>query len=102
MTSKSILEAGMTPLERARAIQAAKRAAGIPNVVLDPIAKARANPTSLRAAINGKCWDCIGAGADPNPRLAIKECGIESCTLWPVRPYRKSDEETETSVEDGT
>jgi hypothetical protein len=93
MTSESILEAGMTPLERARAIQAAKRAAGIKTVVLDPISKARANPTSLRMAINGKCWDCMGAGADPNTRLAISECGIESCTLWPVRPYRKSDDD---------
>jgi hypothetical protein len=61
-----------------------------PIVTLDPIQKARENPTSLRAAINGKCWDCAGAGADPNTRKAIRECKCgDYCTLWSVRPYQK-------------
>lgn len=67
----------------------------------DPIAKAKANPKSLRAAINGKCWDCVGADADPNPRGRIRDCTSEAtCTLWPLRPYRgdisslESDQDT--------
>lgn len=56
----------------------------------NPIAKARARPTSLRFAINGKCWWCVGEGFDPNPRKAIRECGIRACTLWPVRPFQKT------------
>ena len=56
---------------------------------LDPIEKARRNPRSLRFAINAKCWDCVGAGADPNPRLRIRECPCSCCPLYPVRPYQR-------------
>lgn len=43
---------------------------------------------SLRAAINGKCKDCIydpksGLG---NWRQQVAACTITTCTLWPVRP----------------
>lgn len=69
--------------------RAARKALGIETVKRNPIERARDNPTSLRWAINGKCWDCIGGDADPNPRRRIGECGIESCTLHPVRPYQK-------------
>lgn len=98
MSLESISGDGLTPLEKAQAVMAAKRAAGIKIVVLDPIAKARANPRSLRLAINGKCWDCIGAGADSNPRGAIRDCTIRDCTLWPVRPYRNSDDDDEDAA----
>lgn len=54
-------------LRKAQEAMAAKRAAGEKIVVLDPIEKAKANPTSLRMAINAKCWDCVGAGCDPAP-----------------------------------
>lgn len=60
----------------------------------DPIGKARRNPRSMRLAINGKCWDCIGGGADPNPRKMIRECSVTKCTLWPLRPYQRKDDET--------
>lgn len=80
-------------LEKAHRVMAERRAAGIKPVILDPIEKARRNPKSLRLAINGNCWGCIGAGADPNPRGAIRDCTIRSCTLWPVRPYQASDQE---------
>ena len=79
----------------------------------DPIKKALARPRSLRLAINAMCWDCIGAGADPNPRAAIRECSIMTCPLNRVRPYQKVEEdakdegvetetETETEVETET
>jgi len=54
----------------------------------DPIEKARENPSSLRLAINGKCWDCQGGDADPAPRWRIGNCTIPDCPLYPVRPYR--------------
>lgn len=83
----------LSPLEKANLVVAARRAAGIPLIRLDPIAKAHLNPKSLRFAINGKCWDCVGAGADPHPRATIRACRITDCTLWPVRPYQSAAEE---------
>ena len=76
-------------LKKAQEAMAAKRAAGEKIVVLDPIQKAKANPTSLRMAINAKCWDCVGAGCDPAPRRAIGQCPSTDCPLWNVRPYQK-------------
>lgn len=87
-TTDTDIETGLTPLEKARLARQAMRDAGISVERLDPIEKARQNPTSLRLAINGKCWDCVGAGVDANPRRAIRECHITGCTLWPVRPYQ--------------
>ena len=77
-------------LKKAQEAMAAKRAAGEKIVVLDPIQKAKANPTSLRMAINAKCWDCVGAGCDPAPRRAIGQCPSTDCPLWNVRPYQKT------------
>ncbi len=54
----------------------------------DPIAKSKRQPKSLRMAINAKCWDCVGAGVDPNPRQAIRECGGTRCPLYFSRPYQ--------------
>ncbi|TDR23898.1 hypothetical protein [Marinicella litoralis] len=53
-----------------------------------PIEKALEKPTSLRLAINAKCFDCIGCGFDPKPTDAIRNCEINGCPLWPVRPYQ--------------
>ena len=89
-----------TGLELARLKRTEMAAAGIKVVVLDPIEKARRNPKSLRLAINGKCFDCVGAGHDPNPRGAIRECAILDCSLWPVRPYQRGDtEDSDETVE---
>jgi hypothetical protein len=57
--------------------------------VFDPLKAAEANPGSLRKAVNAKCWDCVGAGQDPNPRGAIRDCGVTACPLFAVRPYQK-------------
>lgn len=78
----------LTPLQRGQQRLAEMRAKGCTPERLDPLEKARRNPTSLRKAITAKCWDCIGAGADPNPREAIRECQIADCPLWPVRPWQ--------------
>ncbi|WP_198321695.1 MULTISPECIES: hypothetical protein [Methylococcus] len=87
----------LSRLEKARVAMAEKRAAGELER-LNPIEKARRNPTSLRLAINGKCWDCVGCGADPNPQRAIGQCRIPACTLWPVRPYQHMAEPDNDSV----
>lgn len=78
-------------LEAAHLKLAEMKEAGIKPVLLNPIEKARRNPQSLRLAVNGKCYDCVGAGHDPNPRGAIRDCAISDCTLWPVRPYQRRD-----------
>ena len=75
-------------LKKAHAKNAENKALGIKVEIKDPITKAHENPKSLRLAINGKCWDCIGAGYDPHPRQAIRDCLITDCTLWSVRPYQ--------------
>ena len=52
--------------------------------ILDPIEKAKANPKSLRMAINGKCYDCCCES-----RAEVKHCTATGCTLWNVRPWQK-------------
>ena len=79
-------------LEAAHLKRAAMKDAGVKPVLLNPIEKARRNPQSLRLAINGQCYGCVGAGHDPNPINAIRECEIKDCTLWPVRPYQRHNE----------
>jgi hypothetical protein len=42
---------------------------------------------SLRAAINGKCRDCIYDAAAPGSwRAQVAQCSAKACPLWPVRP----------------
>lgn len=62
---------------------------------LDPLAKAKAKPASLRAAITAKCYDCAGGGQDPNTRRAVRECPVTGCPLWPVRPYQRKGAATD-------
>lgn len=75
-------------LRKAQEVNRKRKELGIKLEVKDPITKANEDPTSLRKAINGKCWDCIGRGCDPNPRQAIRDCVITDCTLFPVRPFQ--------------
>lgn len=53
-------------------------------IVLDPIEKAKANPKSLRAAINGYCYECSG-----KQRTEVRECTCNNCPLYLVRPWQK-------------
>lgn len=78
---------GSEALDKARERQRELRAAGQLRV-LDPLEKAAANPTSLRAAVNGKCFDCQGGAADPGWRERIGSCDVKSCPLNAVRPYQ--------------
>lgn len=87
--------AGLTAaLDAARVAQAKMREAGTFER-LDPIERSRRNPTSLRMAINGKCFDCQGGHADPGVRVRIRECPISRCTLHAVRPYQRRDDDDE-------
>ena len=82
-------------LAKGRARAAELRAAGVVPEHLDPIERSRRNPTSRRLAINAKCWECSGAGADPGTRESIATCNVPKCPLHPVRPYQ-------SSVDDGS
>ena len=81
--------ASSAPLERARQRQAEMRQAGIVPQRRNPIEKAHANPTSLRAAIDAKCFDCEGGDADPSIWWRIGNCVCPDCPLYPVRPHQR-------------
>ena len=57
-------------------------------IKLNPIQRAKEDPNSLRKAITGKCYECVGMGEDANFRETIKTCTSFSCPLYPVRPYQ--------------
>lgn len=48
-----------------------------------PEEKAKANPKSLRLAIDAKCWECCNG-----QREEIRMCTIGDCALYPHRPYK--------------
>jgi hypothetical protein len=82
----------LTPLQRAHAAMAARRAAGEKIVQLTPAEKAAANPTSRSLAINAKCFDCVGGEhADGGYRRCIRECPSTRCALYQLRPYQRDD-----------
>jgi len=66
---------------------------GQQTVRLSPTEKAKRNPTSLRLAINAKCYDCGGFDADPGWHGRIRHCVIPGCPLYPVRPFQTDDED---------
>lgn len=82
-------------LQRAREAREANRALGIAAARLSPAEKAARRPTSLRLAINAKCYDCVGADADPGPRGRVRDCAVKTCSLHQVRPWQRSDEDAE-------
>lgn len=77
-------------LALANAKRLAMREAGIPLERLDPLQRAERNPKSLRLALNGKCWDCQGGGADgiKHTKDSIRLCQARDCSLWNLRPYQ--------------
>jgi hypothetical protein len=86
-------EVQQSALERAREASRLLREQGIAPERLDPIEKARRNPKSLRMAINAKCWDCMGGMSDPGIRERIGACSLVACSLNPVRPYQRGQED---------
>ena len=95
-----MLTTNLTPLQKAHAALAARRAAGDLTPRLDPIAKAKANPKSLRLAITAKCFECMGGGEDTGTRKLIRACTSGSCPLHPVRPYQAKDKELDNDSND--
>jgi hypothetical protein len=63
------------------------KAEGVEVERLDPIEKAKRNPTSRRLAINAKCWGC-----SCGQRVEIRECTVTACPLWNFRPYQTKEE----------
>ncbi len=56
-----------------------------------PGEKAKANPTSLKAAIAAYCYhNCVGEEARNShlTKLFIKECKTVTCHLWSHRPWQ--------------
>lgn len=90
-----------TALDLAREATRAKREAGEAIERLDPIEKARRKPTSLRLAVNAKCAQCVCWHGDANPRRRIRDCGVPSCSLYPLRPYQRGDDEGAGESESG-
>lgn len=54
-----------------------------------PLDVIREKPSSLRAAVNAKCYDCEGGDADPCVQWRIGNCVMDECPLFNVRPYQK-------------
>lgn len=53
---------------------------------------ALSNTTSLRKAVNAKCWDCCGGGLtfkeSGGVRKEIAQCTTTDCSLHHFRPYK--------------
>jgi hypothetical protein len=77
----------MTTTTGAATALAAWRASGGVAERLDPIERARRNPSSRALAIKAKCFDCVGRGADPGWRWWVGNCTAD-CPLVPLRPYQ--------------
>lgn len=86
----------LTGIQKAHEINRLRREAGIKVEIKNPIEKANARPDSLRLAINGKCYDCIGQDGDSDWRGSIRNCVCVDCTLYPVRPYQKTKNDLES------
>lgn len=54
----------------------------------NPKERLAANPTSLRAAINAKCYDCNG---EENWVFNTRHCVCPDCPLFNVRPFRSKE-----------
>jgi hypothetical protein len=82
-------------LAKARLRLAEHKASGQSVERLDPVQKAKKNPSSLRLAIIAKCWDCCGAGADgiEFTKETIRTCKSFSCPLHFQRPYQEQEPE---------
>lgn len=82
----------MTAIEKAQERLREMREQGITPERLNPIQKAKRNPQSKQAAINAKCYECMGGdeetAPDPGWKDAIRGCTSTTCPLIPHRPYR--------------
>lgn len=75
--------------------------AGEQIVRLTPTQRAQQNPQSMRAAVNAKCFDCVGGEhADHGYHRAIRDCPSTRCPLHGVRPYRAKGSAAESGGEE--
>ena len=77
---------GNVGLQQARKKREEMKAKGEKIKVRNPLEKLNEKPTSLRLAINAKCYDCNGK---ENWKKRTKYYNVFSCPLWTVRPYSK-------------
>ncbi len=49
---------------------------------------AAAKGTSLKEKVEAICFECVGAGADPAPKLAVRDCAFSGCPLRSIRPWQ--------------
>ena len=75
-------------LIKAREAQAERKRLGIKTIIKTPFEKLREDPKSLRKSITAMCFDCVGAGHDPDWRGSVRECPCTNCPLYNVRPYQ--------------
>lgn len=75
-------------MKKAREALKSKREAGELER-MNPLEKARANPTSWVAAVRAKRWQCQGEDADPNWQWRVGNCEIPDCGTFLHRPYQK-------------
>lgn len=74
----------ITNAERLREYNRKIKAGEIPKPKFKtPLEKAKANPKSLRAALNAECWVCSGY-----QRHEVTICEIKDCPLWKLRPWQ--------------
>jgi len=71
-------------LAKARAARGTARGA-----VTSPMDKVRANPKSIRASVNAKCYDCQGQDADPSWQWRVGNCTATDCPLYGVRQHQR-------------
>jgi hypothetical protein len=71
----------MTKQESLAKARAAKRGVGVK--LRTPIQIWEEDKTSLRKAVNAKCWHCSNC-----QREEITHCTVTSCPLFFVRPYQ--------------
>ena len=76
-----------TGLLKAQEKMAKLRAQGIEPERKTWIQKSKEKPTSLRLAINAKCWDCCA-----EQREEIRRCTVPDCSLYSLRPYKEEGE----------
>ncbi len=83
---KKVERAKLKALEKGRKEYQRKVKAGMIER-LNPHQKAIAKPGSLRLAINGACFECVGG---ENWHNRVRYCNMFSCSLWAVRKNAKT------------